>query len=357
MDYEFQLNKNGDGATLHRQLVEGLSAEFAALPPGSPVPGTAELKRRFGVAGMTVTRALDELVLRNEIVRFRGRGSFTASSHVRTIYYLIPCPPEVKYIQSPIFDGALTQARKSGIRLLTMPVTRTNTLGDVDWTTLEKLPDYAAVIASSIADYRYVLDLLDRKHCRVALVNSRFEYVDKLEDRFVAYHQIFLSRRAAVVRAVELLVQAGRQRILLLHEGATWRNPIREAFRESLAANGLAFDPELELYSTNDAAFCRARLEMLLIAELEFDGIVTFHAAQAVAAFRLLTERGICVPEDVSIVSLADHPMLETNAIGISAVDCDGEAVGRAAVRILTERHGTPVRETIDFITINRHSI
>lgn len=357
MDYEFQLNKNGDGATLHRQLVEGLSAEFAALPPGSSIPGTAELKCRFGIAGMTVTRALDELVLRNEIVRFRGRGSFTASNQVRTIYYLIPCPPEVRYRPSAIFDGALQQARQSGIRLLTLPVTRNNTLGDVDWATLEKLPDYAAVIVSSLPDYRYVFDLLKQKNCRVVLVNSRPEYEERMAADIAVFHQIFPSRRLAVAHAVELLVRAGRKRLMLLHEGATWRNPIREAFREALTANGLKFDPNLELYSADDAAFCRGRLEMQLVAELEFDGIIAYYASQALAAFRLLTDRGVRIPEDLSIVSLADHPMLETNTVGISAVDLDGERIGRTAVRILSERHATPARETIDFVTIIRNSI
>ena len=78
-DKKFILEHAENAPSLHSQLVAGLSAEFGKLPPGTLLLSTAALKKRFNVAYMTVTRALDELVLRGEIVRFQGKGTFTAT--------------------------------------------------------------------------------------------------------------------------------------------------------------------------------------------------------------------------------------------------------------------------------------
>ncbi len=49
--------------------------------PGDAVPSEAELMQRFGVARMTVNRAMQDLVAEGLVTRVRGSGSFVAHLH------------------------------------------------------------------------------------------------------------------------------------------------------------------------------------------------------------------------------------------------------------------------------------
>ena len=357
MNQKFQLDRGQDAAPIHRQLVDGLSAEFAHLPPGSPIPGTQTLQKRFGVAYMTVTRALDELVLRNEIVRFRGKGSFTAAGRVRTIYFLLPCPPEVKPMQSPFLDGVWDQAQRSGIRVRSFPVANHDSIGDIDWHLMQTLPEYASVIISSMSIYHWVLDFLIERHCRIVIVNNQTEWCQCDAGQVARCHQVFVDRRALMKTAVRLLAEAGRKRILLIHEGPSLSNPLRVSYRESLREFGLVYDPELELYSPDHYAITRGRLEMMLNMYAGIDAVLCVYASQALAAWNLLKSLGRKVPEDLSLVSLEDHVSLAANEVGIAAVQIDLCKAGQAAVQILAENHEKPVSRSIGITVDPRGSI
>ncbi|GAA3732719.1 DNA-binding GntR family transcriptional regulator [Spinactinospora alkalitolerans] len=57
---------------LETEIVSG------AWPPGTRVPTEAELARTYGVSRVTVQRAVQELVQRGLVVRYRRRGTFVA---------------------------------------------------------------------------------------------------------------------------------------------------------------------------------------------------------------------------------------------------------------------------------------
>lgn len=357
MGQQFQIDRGLDAGSIHRQLVDGLSAEFARLPPGSPIPGTQTLQKRFGVAYMTVTRALDELVLRNEIVRFRGKGSFTAAGRVRIIYFLLPCPPEVKTVQTPFLDGVWAQAQRSGIRVRSFPVAKYDSIGDIDWHMMQTLPEYAPVIISSMAIYHWVLDFLLERHCRIVIVNNQTEWCQYDAERIARCHQVFVDRRALMKTAVRMLAAAGRKRFVLIHEGPSLSNPLRAAYREALKECGLDYAPELELYSPDHYAVTRVRLEMMLALHPGVDAVVATYASQALAAWNLLQARGRKVPEELSLIALEDHVSLATNATGIAAVQIDPWETGRVAVQILAENHEKPVFRSIGISVNPRESI
>ena len=353
MAQQFQLDRRRKAGSIHRQLVDGLSAEFAQLPPGSPIPGAQILQKRFGVAYMTVTRALDELVLRNEIVRFRGKGSFTAVGRVPTIYFLLPCPPEIKLVQTPLLDGVWAQAQRCGIRVRSFPVANHDSIGDIDWRAMRTLPEYAPVIISAMSIFHWVLDFLIERHCRIVIVNNQTEWCQCDAGQVARCHQVFVDRRALMKTAVRLLAEAGRKRILLIHEGPSLSNPLRMSYRESLREFGLVYDPELELYSPDHYAITRGRLEMMLNMYAGVDGVLCVYASQALAAWNLLLAQKRKVPEEISLIALEDQVSLATNAIGIATVQIDPEETGRAAVQILAENHEKPICRSIG-ITVNR---
>ncbi|MFD7657024.1 GntR family transcriptional regulator [Actinosynnema sp. NPDC059797] len=61
-----------------QQVADDLAAEIDAgdLPSGSRLPSEAELAVIYGVARMTVRRAIADLAERDKVVRLHGRGTF-----------------------------------------------------------------------------------------------------------------------------------------------------------------------------------------------------------------------------------------------------------------------------------------
>lgn len=67
---------------LSEQLADDIAAMIKSgkLPPGSRLPAGLELARIYGVALVTVRRAIAILVERGLVVVARGRGTFVAES-------------------------------------------------------------------------------------------------------------------------------------------------------------------------------------------------------------------------------------------------------------------------------------
>ena len=218
----FVLDRKENAASLHSQLVSGLSEEFSELPPGTRLPGTMELKKRFNVAYMTINRALDELAVRGDIVRFQGKGTFTATRSPALIYYLIHCPLELKVTPSPVLDNAMEQAERSGGKIKLVPLTKTDIPGDVDFQSIKTIPDGALVLLDNINNYYYILDYLIKKDCKIVLVNSRPEYYLDWEKQLSKISNIYIQRQECVFKAVEMLAKRNRKIPFLVHEGASW---------------------------------------------------------------------------------------------------------------------------------------
>jgi DNA-binding GntR family transcriptional regulator len=53
--------------------------ESGQLPPGAKLPNELELAEQYGVARLTVRRAIGDLVKAGLLVVLRGRGTFVAS--------------------------------------------------------------------------------------------------------------------------------------------------------------------------------------------------------------------------------------------------------------------------------------
>ena len=70
------------GLALYEQIKAFITQKIdsGAWPPGHRLPSESEFVAQFGVARMTVNRALRELVERQRIVRVAGVGSFVAES-------------------------------------------------------------------------------------------------------------------------------------------------------------------------------------------------------------------------------------------------------------------------------------
>jgi DNA-binding LacI/PurR family transcriptional regulator len=154
---------------------------------------------------------------------------------------------------------------------------------------------------------------------------------------------------AASRAATEHLISLGHRRILAF--GAHENEVIGSAglrltgYKQALAAAGIPYSDDLVVdvgnwHRADGADAMRAALE----AGLSFDGVVAFNDSIALGAVRVLQERGIRVPEDVSVIGFDDIDETRYSLPSLSTVDPGREEIAETAVRVLVERIADPDR-------------
>lgn len=340
------------------ELASQLSCEFSTLSPGSRIPGGHALAQRLGASYMTVVHALDELTLRGEIIRIPNKGSYIAANRVKELFFLTPCPAVVYSYDTRLLDGVVREARRMGIRIRTLPVTQTNHFGDIDWNSLNQLPEGAGVILSSFSAYYPVFQYLRGRHCRVAALDTQSEGIAiQFAEELQHFCRVILPREETVLQALKLFKAAGKKRILLLHQGVHEDNPVRTAFRHGLAALDMEFSAKLELYIDCGYYTPLSAMQTFLWQEYPFDAILCVSAVAALACCDLLKRQKIKIPEDVAVIALSDAPVLETSDVAVTAVFWDTEEAGKELVKLLITRKPHPETVHLPLCVARRKSV
>jgi DNA-binding LacI/PurR family transcriptional regulator len=162
------------------------------------------------------------------------------------------------------------------------------------------------------------------------------------------YDQIAIDNVAAARTAVRHLTGLGRRRIAFLgarRELARQPAHLRlRGWREELTAAGLAHDDTLvaatDGYGRWDGA---AAMNALLNRGTRPDAVFAYNDLMALGAMRALSERGLRVPQDVSVVGFDDIEDGRFGAVTLTTVSPDKQAIARLAVeRVVARLTGDP---------------
>ncbi|WP_211234754.1 LacI family DNA-binding transcriptional regulator [Glycomyces arizonensis] len=150
--------------------------------------------------------------------------------------------------------------------------------------------------------------------------------------------------------ATSHLLSSGHRRILYLgrRAGYTTSEARIAGYREALAAHGVPHDPALEVEGTFERyEGYRMMTERLAAGEPDFTAVFAVNDQVAAGARQALLERGLSVPDDVSMVGFDDLP--PAMDIGLTTVYQPHEELGRTAVRLALEhaKHGGPPPHTV----------
>ena len=116
------------------------------------------------------------------------------------------------------------------------------------------------------------------------------------------------------------LIRHGRRRIAFLGDERLPEVAHRhEGYRQALREAGLKAHPELQVRSPFASTDAWASVRAMLDADAELDGVMAASDVIAISAIRALSESGLRVPQDVSVVGFDDillaehaHPPLTT---------------------------------------------
>lgn len=152
--------------------------------------------------------------------------------------------------------------------------------------------------------------------------------------------------------ATDHLLSLGRERILNVAGKDTWlvSSERSRGYRQALEARGVPYDSELVFEGDFSLEAGYSAVGRALDQGIVFDAVMAFNDFSAVGAILCLEERGIAVPEMVSVVGCDDILLAALMKPQLSSVSFPQEAFGAKAMEVLLDLMADrPVEPVIQF--------
>lgn len=313
-----------------------------------------DVAREVGMSTATVSRALRGLPrvsadTRAKVIETADRLGYVASPHAarlaggrsRTVAIVVPFV--TRWFFATVIDGAEQPLRSAGYEVLFYnlagdPATRRRVLG--------------THLLSKRVDAVMLLGLTPLAQ-EVAWLQDNVDRVTTLGIEVPAWPSVRIDDRQVARTAVEHLLSLGHHRIGLITGhidddlDVVTPSDRGEAYRQALRDHGLDVMPEIE----HDGGFTLDggyRAGLLLVDHPEPPTAVFCASDEmAIGLMRACRERGVRVPEDLSIVGVDDHEM--SLYLGLTTVRQPVREQGEAAARqVLALLAAEPVAEPLD---------
>jgi len=150
--------------------------------------------------------------------------------------------------------------------------------------------------------------------------------------------RVVVENRAASYRAVTHLLDIGHSRIAVLTGNSNdWNGRERfEGYRQAMIGRGYDLNPDYILDTHwNEAEAYSGMLRLLSLAEPP-TALFCCNYNMGIGALRLLHERGLKVPDDISLISFDDVPLFQLS--GITAIAQPVEKIAETIASITTSR-------------------
>ncbi|SFD53966.1 LacI family transcriptional regulator [Bosea sp. CRIB-10] len=156
----------------------------------------------------------------------------------------------------------------------------------------------------------------------------------------LGYDAVVLDNRRAGFEATRHLIGCGHKRIGLVNGPDVLRTAAERlaGYREALLGAGLSVDPDL----IRDGAFRQQPAEQAMSELLALpqppSAIFATNNLMTVGVMKVLADRGLACPEDISVIGIDDLPWAEAVSPQLSAVAQPVRAMGEAALDLLLRR-------------------
>lgn len=340
------MSKKSNKKTLYSQVAEYLKNEILQnkLQPGDKLPTELELSKMFGVSRITSKRALDELAKENLIYRKKGQGSFVLPLRERKVEENVPkiiaivLPTDgtagrrIEYIR-----GAMDYLDGKGY-YLSVHTTHDDPAKEREY--LIRLPlngIEGIILYPSMRANFDVLSTLCIKQYPIVLIDQRFQSLP--------LSSVVSDNCDGAYQAVSHLIELGHRRIayiaLVQLEDVS---SVRERFLgycKALKDHGIPIDHDiirvpLSKYTQGET---KNRLKNVLYDLLKkgITAIFAEHDYLAILIAKELSNMGVRIPEDVSLVGFDNIEMLEHLEFQLTTIDQDFYQIGKIAAQIVLE--------------------
>lgn len=170
------------------------------------------------------------------------------------------------------------------------------------------------------------------------LIDDEFPLVmfDRVDD-LIHCDKVLFDDKGAGYKATKYLLEIGSKKIGLITtpEHITVGALRREGYERALKEEGFSIDRKLitEVNEENDL-----HKEISTLFDQEIDAIFAVNEIYAAIAIRIAKEKGLRIPEDVSVIGFTDGLISEYSSPSITTVVQHGFTMGRQAAELLLDR-------------------
>lgn len=179
--------------------------------------------------------------------------------------------------------------------------------------------------------------------------------------RPLTFDHVMIDNVAAAEEAVRLLISQGRKRIAFfgtIERDQTEATHLRlVGYQQALVAASHELDPRLVVHSEGfEMESAVAALSAAIDDGLIVDAVLCRDDLFALAAMRVLRDKGLSVPGDVAVLGWDDTAIARNSTPALSSVAPDKAAIARAALDLLIGRiegHAGPGRHLLEGYVIS----
>ena len=176
--------------------------------------------------------------------------------------------------------------------------------------------------------------LEDFERCGVPVV-----LLDRLIEGY-NFGSILAENRKGAYEAVRELIRAGHTRIAII-KGSEEKWPVTErwlGYQDAMQEAGLPIQPEYVCSSDQKSRLAHLATEQLMDLSQPPTAIFTCNSSMTLGCLGCLTERGLQVPQDVSVVGFDEIDDLRQVGYPLSVVDRSPVEMGRLAMGMILRR-------------------
>ena len=336
--------------TVVRQVADAVRARMVRekLKRGAPLPSYRELANELGVAYWTVKRGIDELVAEGVVLQQRGRGIFVAKElaplpqSLNRLGVICPSSRTSLFINSyltEIMHGAMLQASTTYLSIFSLRedgLVNAAQLGEAGVNGVLLLNVDNDDYLRSFAQWGTPGVAVD--YCAQAVPLDYVACDNPAAARELVTHLAALGHRRVVYAAGPLRQAVARpddkHATLLVRDSSDVRER-RDASVEALRARGMLADlwdqPQLDAAITD--AFCRQ-----VRSGRGPTALLTDNHAGARGLLDALTQRGLRVPEELSVCAVAGDQAASHRHPVLTHCRFDFTDMGRKAMELLAAR-------------------
>lgn len=333
------------------------------LKDGDKLPSENELTERFGISRQTVRKAIGLLEEQGTVRRVRGSGTYVSFDRRENLEQRNRIAVMTTYVDSYIFPKTIQGIEKVLFeRGYSVQISFTDNTLEREKNVLTDLisrDDVAGIIVEGTKSglpnpnlYLY-RQLMSRK-IPILFINT---YYPELDVPHVSLNDV-----KAAETAVNYLIGKGHKNIGAILKLDDGQGRLRYlGYLKAMEAAGLTVTDSRMVWIDTDEAkqlnYCR---DKILNRVEECSALFCYNDQIAFQLIRMLTERGIRVPEDVSVISIDDSDLALHSEVSITSLPHPKEKLGAKAAEMLLDMiEGRKGEHTVEFDTrvVERQSV
>lgn len=170
--------------------------------------------------------------------------------------------------------------------------------------------------------------------------NVPYIEIDSVFDPMTAKYNVYFENKTGGYLATKYLIQHGHRKIACITGPTGLESPgivsgRMEGYKSALAEAGIPLDPSLMV--TGDYSMESGFRAVEELCGKDFTALFAFNDMMALGALKAFRERGIRIPDDISMVGYDDIPMCELLEVPLTSIKQPIYEMGKAAAKNLIE--------------------